>query len=62
MMVGWRNSTQLDFTLFCELVVCNDFPDCSKNCPMCTAPYIGNANLEKFNLVAKAPRYFESKR
>lgn len=62
MMVGWRNSTQVDFTLFCELVICHDFPDCSKDCPSCTAPYIGDADLLLFNLEAEPPAYFEGDR
>lgn len=60
MMVGVRPSEKVDYALFCELVVCNDFPDCSLGCPLCTSPYLGYATLNDFELEASVPAYFES--
>lgn len=60
MMAGWRDSELIDELLFCEIAVCHDFPDCSKDCPICLEPYIGGATLTKFHLAASVPEYFEN--
>lgn len=61
MMLAYRNSTLLDEILFCGLVTCEDYPDCSKDCPFCITPYMGQATLESFYLDALVPPHFSKK-